>query len=82
MKEANLDIRNMLERVYWEVTALLAKTNKLELTSLYARVREGLGEDTDMVVAAVISTLLRAHKIVLEPMSAADPEGGMSVALI
>lgn len=82
MNENNLDLRATLERVRWEVIALLDKTKKLELDSLYARIRETLGEDTDMLVACVISTLLRAHKIALEPLSAADPEGGMAVALV
>lgn len=75
-----VDIRAMLERVRWEVMALLAASPKLTLADLYARVRETFGEDTDMVVARVISTLLRAHKIAMEPAS--DPDAGMSVALV
>lgn len=82
MNEANLDLRATLERVRWEVIALLDKTPHLELDNLYARVRETLGGDTDMLVASVISALLRAHKIALEPLSAADPEGAMAVALV
>lgn len=76
------DLRTKLERVRWEVMALLAKTPKLDLTTLYARVREVSGEDTDMFVARVISALLRANVISLEPLAAHDPDAGMSVALV
>lgn len=82
MSDKLTDLRTTLERVRWEVMALLARTPKLDLPTLYSRVREGLGEDTDMAVARVISALLRAHVISLEPLAAHDPEAGMSVALI
>ena len=85
MNEGNT-IRHTLERVRGEVMALLDKAPKLAVSDLYARVRDVFGadvfgEDTDMLVARVISALLRAHKIALEP-SASDPDAGMSVALV
>lgn len=82
MDETLKDLRTTLERVRWEVMALLARTPQLDLTTLYSRVREGLGEDTDMAVARVISALLRAHVISVEPLAAHDPDAGMSVALV
>jgi hypothetical protein len=79
MINAGMELHALLERVRWEVVSLLAKTPRLDLPTLYKQVSEALGEDTDMAVASVISLLLRAHKIVLEPLSYDDPTAGMQV---
>lgn len=81
MVSPGLELHALLERVRWEVVSLLAKTPRLDLPTLYRRVSEALGEDTDMAVASVISLLLRAHVIVLEPLSYDDPTAGMEVML-
>jgi hypothetical protein len=81
MSESTSDLRTTLERVRWEVMALLSRTPSLELRTLYRRVREVLGEDTDMAVARVISALLRAHVICMEPLQATDPNAGWLVSI-
>lgn len=82
MNDAKPDSRTMLERVRWEVMALLARTPRLHLDTVYRKVREVIGEDTDMAVAGVISTLLRAHVIAMEPLFPHDPNAGMAVSLM
>lgn len=74
------DLRASLERVRLEVVSLLSRT-PLELEQLYHRVREALGWDTDMAVAAVISLLYRARVIIMEPLSYDDPTRGMRVSM-
>ena len=81
MNETISNVRATLERVRCQVMALLAKTPRLDVQTLYGRVREALGQDTDMEVARVISTLLRAHVISLEPLTG-DPDSGMCVELV
>lgn len=75
------DARAALERVRLEVMSLLAKTPALELDTLYGRVREALGWDTDMAVAAVVSLLCRARVIIMEPLAYGDPSAGMKVSV-
>ena len=75
------DERPTLERVRWEVMSLLARTPKLELETLYQRIRDALGEDTEILVAKAVSLLLRAGVIALEPIQFADPDSGMFVEL-
>ena len=81
MNDVKSDLRNLLERVRWEVMALLARTKQLDLETLYRRVREGLGEDTDIAVAGVVSALLRAHVIEMQPLTPNDPSAGMFVSM-
>ena len=81
MNDLKPELRNLFEQVRCEVMALLAKTKQLDLDTLYKRVREGLGEDTDMAVAGVVSALLRAHVICMEPLFANDPNAGMYVSM-
>lgn len=81
MVSPGVELHALLERVRWEIVSLLAKTPRLDLPTLYRRVHEALGVDTDMAVASAISYLLRAHVIALEPLNYDEPSGGMLVML-
>ena len=79
---AQTDMRATLERVRLEVLSLLAKSRALTLDKLYQSVREALGWDTDMAVAAVVSLLCRARVIIMEPLQYGDPSAGMQVSIL